>query len=99
MKCRRRAIVAIFVLFSRVPALFGGEKPSEKIRGRIQDFERARRLLVIYPRNRASQAKDAARKVGLTVIQDERKLSTLRCRWDWNDRRKLARMLGSVGKP
>ena len=71
----------------------GADKTSEKVRGRIQEYERARRLLVVYARNRVQQARDAAREAGFKVVEHERSLDALRCRWDGNDRKKLERML------
>ena len=35
------------LIFVPVPSATGGDKLPEKVRGRIQDYERARRLLVI----------------------------------------------------
>ena len=78
------------------PPASGGEKTSEKVRGRVQEYERARRLLVVYPRNKAQQARDAAREAGFKVVEHEKNLDALRCRWDGNDRKKLERMLGDL---
>jgi hypothetical protein len=90
-----KAIVVGFAVvgFVSVPTASGGDKTSDKVRGRVQEYERSRRLLVVYGRNRVQQARDAAREAGFQVVEHEKKLYALRCRWDGNDRKKLERML------
>lgn len=56
-------IAALFLI--TLPPASGGDKGSGKVRGRNQESERSRRLLVVYPKNRASQAREAAREAGL----------------------------------
>jgi hypothetical protein len=86
-------MVGVAVLgFVSLPPASGADKISEKVRGRLQEYERARRLLVVYPRNRVQHARDAARLAGFKVVENEPRLSALRCRWDGNDRKKLERM-------
>jgi hypothetical protein len=84
--------VALLGFVSPTPAS-GGDKTSEKVRGRIQEYERARRMLVVYPKNKVFQAREAVREAGFKVVENERKLDALRCRWDGNDRKKLEQML------
>jgi hypothetical protein len=87
-------VVGIAVLgFVSLPSASGGDKTSDKVRGRVQEYERSRRLLVVYSRNRVQQARDAAHEAGFKVIEHERNLDALRCRWDGNNR-----FLGAAGK-
>jgi hypothetical protein len=79
--------------FVSLQSASGGDKTSDKVRGRVQEYERSRRLLVVYGRSRVQQARDAAREAGFQVVAHERKLDALRCRWDGSDRKKLERML------
>jgi hypothetical protein len=84
---------AFSVIVPRPPVL-GRVDPSSKVRGRIQDYEQARRALVIYTKNHVQQARDAVRETKFFhVVAHERALNGLRCRWDGNDRDKLGRML------
>jgi hypothetical protein len=92
-----KAIVVVAVTLPvPVPPASGGDRTSEKVRGRIQEYERARGLLVLYPRNRVRQARDAVRASGFREVSHEQRLDALRCRWDYKDRRKLGRMLGDL---
>jgi hypothetical protein len=78
----------------RPQSLLGDDNPAGKVRGRIQDYERARRALVVYTKNHAQQARDVIRETKcFHVIEQERSLNAFRCRWDGNDRHKLGRML------
>jgi hypothetical protein len=87
-------VVGVTVLgCGSLPIASGGDKIADKVRGRIQEYERARRLLVVYPRNKAQQARNAVREVGFKVVEHERNLDALRCRWDGSDRKTLERML------
>jgi hypothetical protein len=88
-----KAIVVAVAVMSFVSPTSGGDKDSDKVRGRIQEYERARRLLVVYPKNKVSQAREAARKARFKIIENERSLDSLRCRWDGNDRKKLELMM------
>jgi hypothetical protein len=92
----RRALIVAITFSVIVPLLpvLGRDNPSSKVRGRIQDYEQARRALVIYTRNHAQQARDAVRETKFFhIIGHERALNGLRCRWDGNDRDTLRRML------
>jgi len=92
----RRALVVGFALAVIVPSpsLIGKDDPAGKVRGRIQDYERAHRALVVYTKNHAQQAQDAVRETKFFhVVEHERAMNALRCRWDGNDRDKLGRML------
>jgi hypothetical protein len=92
----RKALIVGLALsvFVPSPSLLGKDEPAGKVRGRIQDYERARRALVIYTKNHAQQARDAIRESKFFhVVEHERSMNALRCRWDGNDREKLGRML------
>jgi hypothetical protein len=69
----------------------GEDKSSHKVRGRVQEYERATRLLVVYPRNRVQPARDAVRQAGFKVVEHDLKLDAFRCRWGGNDRKKRVR--------
>jgi hypothetical protein len=87
-------VAVAFSVIVPLPSVLGRDNPSTKVRGRIQDYEQARRALVIYTKNHAQQARDAVRETKyFHVIRHERALNGLRCRWDGNDRDKLGRML------
>jgi hypothetical protein len=90
----KSVVVGITVLgvVSLLPAS-GGDRTSHKVRGRVQEYERARRLIVVFPRNRVQQARDAVRQAGFKVVEHELKLDAFLCRWDGNDRKKLEQML------
>jgi hypothetical protein len=90
----RSVVVGIAVLgvVSLLPAS-EGNKSSDKVRGRIQEYERARRMLVVYPRNRVQLARDAVRQAEFKVVEHDLKLDAFRCRWDGNNRKKLETML------
>jgi hypothetical protein len=90
----KSVVVGVAVLgFVSLPTTAGGDRSSDKVRGRVQEYERARRLLVVYARNRVQQTRDAVRQAGFKVVEHERKLDAFRCRWDGNDRKKLEQML------
>jgi hypothetical protein len=90
----RSVIVGVAVLaFVSLSPASGGDKSSDKVRGRVQEYERARRMLVVYPRNRVQLARDAVRQAGFKVVEHDLKLDAFRCQWDGNNRRKLERML------
>jgi hypothetical protein len=99
---RFRTALLVAVTFSVIVPLLpvlGRDNPSSKVRGRIQDYEQARRALVIYTKNHAQQAQDAVRETKyFHVIGHERALNGLRCRWDGNDRDKLGRMLEELAR-
>jgi hypothetical protein len=87
----RRALFVGLALSMIVPSPFvvGKGDPAGKVRGRIQDYERARRLLVVYTKNHVQQAQDAVRETKFFhVVEHERAMNALRCRWDGNDRRR-----------
>jgi hypothetical protein len=87
-------VVGVAVLgFVSLPPASGGDKNADKVRGRIQEYERARRLLVVHPKSKVSQAREAVREAGFKVVEHERNLDALRSRWDGNDRKKLEQML------
>jgi hypothetical protein len=92
---RRELFAAVaFSVIVPLPPVLGRDNPSNKVRGRIQDYEQARRVLVIYTKNHAQQAQDAVRETKFFhVVGHERALNGLRCRWDGNDRDRLRRML------
>jgi hypothetical protein len=98
LRLRTALFVALAVsVIVPLPPVLGRDDPSSKVRGRIQDYEQARRALVIYTKNHAQQAQAAVRETKFFhVIGHERALNGLRCRWDGNDRDKLRRMLEEV---
>ena len=92
----RRALLVGLALSMIVPSpsVVGKNEPAGKVRGRLRDYEQARRALVVYTKNHAQQARDAVRETKFFhVVEHERAMNALRCRWDGNDRDKLGRML------
>ncbi len=63
LRFRRAVFVAVaFSVIVPLPPVLGRDNRSSKVRGRIQDYEQARRALVIYTKNHAQQALDAVRE-------------------------------------
>ena len=87
----RKLLIGVLAL-----AILGADSP--KIRGRIQEYERARYALVVYKKNRASQGRQAAVDAGFSVSRHEPKLNAYRVRWSGNDRKALEEKLGRLAE-
>jgi hypothetical protein len=61
-------------MFPMSPSVFGKGDPAGKLRRRIQDYERARRALVVYTKTHAEQARDASgrRSSSMCLSRSER---------------------------
>ena len=79
----RRALFVGFALSMIVPSpsLVGKDDPAGKVRGKIQDCERAHRALIVYTKNHPQQAQDAVRETKFFhVVEHERTMDhLLRC--------------------
>lgn len=84
-----RNLIASCVVGAALAALFPAGSVAGEVRGRVQDFRRARALTVAYTPGRQSAAQHAARSLGFRVSRNDARNRLFRCTWSNLDLRAL----------